>query len=171
MSEKKNKVIFFAGSHIGSLAPEQALKFLKSLKNQFKAGTQLLIGHDLLKSSNTLEAAYVDKKNCASRFNTNLLRRINRELGSDFNLNKFKHRAIFNRQQNRVEMHLVSLEHQTVNIKGHKIHFIKGESIHTKSAYKYTHLQFTQLLSAAGWQCGKHWVDSKNWYNLQLAQC
>jgi len=171
LAKKENKVIFFAGSHIGSLAPEEALTFLKSLKKQFKAGTQLLIGHDLLKSSNILEAAYDDKKNCAARFNTNLLRRINRELDSNFDLNKFKHRAIFNRQQNRVEMHLVSLAHQSVNIKGHEVYFITGESIHTKSAYKYTHLQFTQLLAEAGWKVNQHWVDSKKWYNLQLASC
>ena len=170
LKQKRNKVIFFAGSHIGSLTPEEALNFLKSLKKQFEPGTQLLIGHDLLKSAPILEAAYDDKKNCASRFNTNLLRRINRELECNFDLQKFKHRAIFNRQQNSVEMHLVSLEHQSVNIKGHKVHFIKGESILTKSAYKYTHLQFTQLLAEAGWKSKQHWVDSKNWYNLQLAQ-
>ncbi|MCJ8314952.1 MAG: L-histidine N(alpha)-methyltransferase [Saccharospirillaceae bacterium] len=171
LEKKENKVIFFTGSHIGSLSPEEALKFLKSLRKQFKSGSQLLIGHDLLKSSNILEAAYDDKKNCAARFNTNLLRRINRELDSNFDLAKFKHRAIFNRQQNRVEMHLVSLAHQSVNIRGHEVYFTKGESIHTKSAYKYTHLQFTQLLAEAGWKSNQHWVDSKNWYNLQLASC
>ncbi|BCE02049.1 L-histidine N(alpha)-methyltransferase [Marinicellulosiphila megalodicopiae] len=168
---KSNKVIFIAGSHICNLAPEKAVRFLRNLKKQFKNGTKILIGHDLPKAPNILEAAYNDKKGCAARFNLNLLSRINRELKSDFDLSSFQHRVIYNQQQKRVETHLVSLAHQSVNINGHKIYFTKGESILTQNIYKYNHLQFTQLLSEAGWKSIEYWGDSKGWYNLQLAKC
>ena len=81
------------------------------------------------------------------------------------------HRAVFNKHQSRIEMHLVSMDHQTVNISGQDIYFNKGEIIHTQSAYKYNFMQFKRLLSDAGWKCDKNWVDDKQWFNLQLASC
>ena len=171
LSELNNKIIFYPSSHISDLPPEQAVEFLAGLRKTFGEDSLLLIGHDLIKPATRLEKAYNDKKGYCAKFNKNLLRRINRELDANFDLEQFSHRATFNAQQSRMETHLVSSKHQKVSIADNTVYFNKGESILTQCAYKYNFMQFKRLLADAGWRSEHNWVDEKQWFCLQLAKC
>jgi len=119
----------------------------------------LVVGVDLVKDANILNAAYDDAAGVTARFNLNLLTRINRELLADFDVDAFTHRAFYNSERRRIEMHLVSGRRQTVNIAGHQIEFAANETIHTESSYKYTIESFGLLAQSAGWTPIKAWTD------------
>ncbi|MBE9564468.1 MAG: L-histidine N(alpha)-methyltransferase [Proteobacteria bacterium] len=164
--ESTNKVAFFPGSTIGNFAPEQAVKVLEELKMMVGEDGGLLIGVDLQKESDILNAAYNDKQGYTAQFNTNLLVRINRELQSDFNLDQFRHHAFYNEEEQRIEMHLVSKQDQRVVIGDHKIEFKKDQSILTEYSHKYSIESFQQLAEKAGFQLVKTWLDEDQLFSV-----
>ena len=151
--EARNRPLlgFFPGSTIGNFEPEQAGRLLARFAALLGEGASLLIGVDLVKPDAILNAAYDDAAGVTAQFNLNLLRRINRELGADFDLAGFAHRAAFNRAQSRVEMHLVSLRAQEVRLGDATMRFAAGETIHTENSYKYRPEDFEALAIRSGW--------------------
>jgi L-histidine Nalpha-methyltransferase len=151
---------FFPGSTIGNFEPHEACAFLRHAGRMLGRGAALIIGVDLVKESSILHAAYNDEAGLTAKFNLNLLARINRELGADFDLDGFEHRAFYNAERHRIEMHLVSKERQKVSIAGRVIEFRPGETIHTENSYKYTLEYFTALAREAGWTPRALWTDA-----------
>jgi len=150
---------FFPGSTIGNFEPQDAAAFLRHAGRMLGARATLVVGVDLVKDANILNAAYDDAAGVTAQFNLNLLTRINRELSADFNVDAFSHRAFYNSERRRIEMHLVSGRRQTVNIAGHVIEFTAGETIHTENSYKYTIESFGLLAQSAGWKPMTAWTD------------
>jgi dimethylhistidine N-methyltransferase len=153
------KVGFFPGSTLGNFEPHEACRFLRSARDILGEGAQMLIGVDLEKNERVLYDAYNDAAGVTARFNLNVLVRINRELGGNFDLSAFTHRAIYNRERHRIEMHLISNKSQTVRIQGRSFAFRTGESIHTESSYKYSLDRFTALAKGSGWTPTASWTD------------
>ena len=160
------RVVYFPGSTIGNLTPEDAHAFLRMTRAQVGPRGAMLVGVDLKKDANVLHAAYNDAKGVTAAFNLNLLARINRELGGDFKLRHFRHYAFYNAAPGRIEMHLVSLVPQTVNIGSHRFAFAPGESIHTENSYKYSVEGFRALARSAGFEGEKVWLDPKGLFAL-----
>jgi dimethylhistidine N-methyltransferase len=158
--------VYFPGSTIGNLTPGEAHAFLKMSGGQIGAKGAMLVGVDLKKDANVLHAAYNDAKGVTAAFNLNLLQRINRELGGDFDLRRFSHYAFYNAALGRIEMHLVSLARQTVTIGRHRFGFDVGESIHTENSCKYSVEEFRALALAAGFRAEKMWQDGRGWFAL-----
>ena len=161
-------VAFFPGSSIGNFDPDGAVDFLQAIAELVGQGGYLLIGVDLKKERSILEAAYNDSAGVTALFNLNLLVRINAELGADFDLSKWQHKALYNETVGRIEMHLVSQQQQTVNINGHSFSFAEGETIHTENSYKYTSDEFITLAARAGFQSDALWVDENNLFSVHL---
>jgi len=153
------RVGFFPGSTIGNFEPYEACKFLRHVGTVLGAGAVLVIGVDLVKDPGILYRAYNDAEGVTAKFNLNLLARINRELGANFNLAAFEHHAFFNGEQNRIEMHLASTRRQKVRINGATIDFRAGETIHTENSYKYTVESFQALARGSGWSPLRLWTD------------
>src|SRR5512139_3410584 len=143
------KVGFFPGSTIGNFEPHEANAFLKSARGILGRGALMIIGVDLEKDERVLYDAYNDAAGVTARFNLNVLVRINRELGGNFDLSAFTHRAIYNRERHRIEMHLISKKSQTVRMLGTSFAFRPGESIHTENSYKYSLERFAALARGA----------------------
>ena len=160
------RVIFFPGSTIGNFDPEDAVTFLKQFADNLQSGDGLLIGVDLVKDSAILEAAYDDADGITAAFNTNLLHRIDRELDANIYSSSFNHRAIFNRDKSRIEMHLVSDDQQLVHIADNEFLFEQGETIHTENSYKYTVDSFSELAKRAGFLLDKVWTDDDNLFSV-----
>jgi dimethylhistidine N-methyltransferase len=160
------RVVYFPGSTIGNLAPEEAHAFLRMTRGQVGARGAMLIGVDLKKDATLLHAAYNDAQGVTAAFNLNLLARINRELGADFRLRRFRHYAFYNPAPGRIEMHLVSLAKQTVNLGNYRFAFEAGESIHTENSYKYSIGEFRALAAGAGFRGEKVWLDPKGMFSL-----
>jgi len=161
-----NKVAFFPGSTIGNFVPEQAVSVLKEIKAMVGEAGGLLIGVDLHKKSKILNAAYNDKSGFTEKFNKNLLVRINRELGANFELNQFQHYAFYNEQQFRIEMHLISLRDQQVMIEDKTLNFKKDQSILTEYSHKYSIGSFQALVEQAGFKIKKSWVDKNQLFSV-----
>jgi L-histidine Nalpha-methyltransferase len=153
------RVGFFPGSTIGNLEPHEADGLLRHIGAILGKEAMLVVGVDLIKDRDTLTNAYDDAAGVTARFNLNLLRRINRELGGNFNLGRFQHFAFYNAQESRVEMHLVSMCRQRVRAAGRIFHFDAGESIHTENSYKYTVESFQILAGKSGWSTKGVWTD------------
>ncbi len=164
--EASNKVAFFPGSTIGNFLPEQAVTVLEEIRSMVGEDGGLLIGVDLQKDSEILNAAYNDKNGYTAQFNKNLLLRINRELKANFNPDQFQHHAFFNEEKHRIEMHLVSLQAQQVTIDEHVFQFKKDQSILTEYSHKYTIEHFEQLAKNAGFQRVKTWVDENALFSV-----
>jgi len=164
----EKQVAFFPGSTIGNFEKEGAIDFLKSVKATVGENGLMLIGVDLQKDRDTILKAYNDEAGVTSEFNKNILIRINRELGGNFNLNDFEHIASYNEEHHRVEMHLRSLAVQTVCISGIKFSFDLNETIHTENCYKYTHKSFSDLAEAAGFFPADYWTDSNDLFTVVL---
>ena len=162
------RAAYFPGSTIGNFAPAEARKFLAHVAEQCGPGGLLLIGVDLRKSRAILEPAYDDAQGVTAEFNRNLLRRINRELGANFDLTAFDHRAFWNAAEGRVEMHLVSRREQAVRIGGRCIAFARGESIHTENSHKYELAGFAALARSAGFEVLRVWTDDARLFSVQL---
>jgi dimethylhistidine N-methyltransferase len=160
------RVVYFPGSTIGNLTPEEAHAFLRMTRGQVGPRGAMLVGVDLTKDANVLHAAYNDARGITAAFNMNLLARINRELGGDFRLQRFRHYAFYNAPMGRIEMHLVSLAPQSVNIGNYRFAFGKGESIHTENSYKYSIEGFRALARSAGFRGEKVWLDRKELFSL-----
>jgi L-histidine Nalpha-methyltransferase len=155
-----SRLFFYPGSSIGNFTPADALPFLEQIHSACKGQGGLLIGVDLVKSSTVLQAAYDDALGVTAAFNRNMLLHINKLLGSNFNINQWQHRALFNTELSRIEMHLDALEDLTVRWPGGERKFAKGQGIHTENSYKYTVDSFAQLLKNAGFQAIKPWQDA-----------
>jgi L-histidine Nalpha-methyltransferase len=160
------RVAYFPGSTIGNLDPEAAHAFLRMTRDQVGVGGAMLVGVDLKKDANVLHAAYNDARGVTAAFNLNLLARINRELRADFALERFRHYAFYNAPLGRVEMHLVSLERQTVRIGRHRFGFERGETVHTENSYKYSVEEFQALAREAGFRPAKVWPDRQGLFAL-----
>jgi L-histidine Nalpha-methyltransferase len=162
----RRRVVYFPGSTIGNLTMPEAQAFLAMSRAQVGAGGAMLIGVDLKKDANVLHAAYNDARGVTARFNLNLLARINRELGADFDLRRFRHYAFYNASLGRVEMHLVSLARQRVRIGRHRFEFEPGETIHTENSCKYSVEEFRALAAEAGFRGAKLWQDRQRLFSL-----
>ena len=154
------RTAFFPGSTIGNFEPHEACKFLRHASRMLGPRAHLIIGADLVKDARILNAAYDDAAGVTARFNLNLLTRINRELGADFDLASFSHHAFYNSERHRVEMHLASKKRQQVRVAGRLIEFRAGETIHTENSYKYTLESFTALARGSGWSPVAAWTDA-----------
>ncbi len=161
------RVGLFPGSTIGNFEPYEAATFLRHAARILGDGAILIVGVDLIKPPEILHAAYNDAEGVTAAFNLNLLARINRELGGNFNLATFEHHAFFNRERNRIEMHLASLKRQQVRVAGETIEFRAGETIHTENSYKYSIGSFTALARASGWSPLAAWTDPQNYFSIQ----
>jgi len=161
------RVGFFPGSTIGNFEPHEAAAFLRNAAQILGAGAILIIGVDLIKPVEVLKAAYNDAEGVTAKFNLNLLKRINRELGGTFNLDCFEHHAFYNRERNRIEMHLASLKRQKVKVNGETIDFRAGETIHTENSYKYSVDSLSALARGLGWQPLAGWTDADNYFSIQ----
>ena len=160
---KSPRVAYFPGSTIGNLTPEEAHAFLARSRAQ---ASRMLIGTDLKKDANVLHAAYNDSRGVTAAFNLNLLERINRELGADFEPRRFSHYAFYNAPLGRIEMHLISLQEQKISLGRHRFTFERGESIHTENSYKYSMESFAALAANAGFRQERCWSDSKGLFAL-----
>jgi dimethylhistidine N-methyltransferase len=160
------KVGFFPGSTLGNFEPHEACNFLRSARDILGSGAQMVIGVDLEKDERTLYDAYNDAAGVTARFNLNVLERINRELGGNFDLSGFVHRSIYNRDRHRIEMHLISRKAQNVRVLGHVFSFRPGESIHTENSYKYSLERFTALARGSGWKVTESWTDKSAMFSV-----
>lgn len=158
----RRRVVFFPGSSIGNFEPQQAGIFLRNMGHVVGADGGLLIGVDLRKENEILNAAYNDKQGITAQFNLNVLYRINRELGGNFKINQFQHQAFYNETLGRIEMHLRSRCDQRVKISGEEFVFSPGETIHTENSYKYSIEGFSEIASTAGFTLRKAWTDDRN---------
>jgi dimethylhistidine N-methyltransferase len=159
-TEGRPVVGFFPGSTIGNFTPAEAEAFLVGARRLLGAGAAFLVGLDLVKPEPTLVAAYDDRLGVTAAFNKNLLARMNRELGADFDLESFEHKAVWNASESRIEMHLVSRKDQEVHFAGRAFVFAAGESLHTENSYKFTVEGFGQLAARAGWRLEREWVSA-----------
>jgi dimethylhistidine N-methyltransferase len=162
----RRRVLYFPGSTIGNLSLQEAQAFLAMSRAQVGAGGAMLVGVDLKKDARLLHAAYNDAHGVTARFNLNLLRRINLELGADFDLRRFAHYAFYNAGAGRIEMHLVSLARQRVRLGRHRFAFAPGETIHTENSYKYAVAEFRALAAEAGFRAAKVWQDARGRFAL-----
>ena len=160
------KVGFFPGSTLGNFEPREASRFLRRAGEILGRGAVMILGVDLEKDERALHAAYNDAAGVTAKFNLNLLVRMNRELGTNFDPSSFTHRAIYNRQQHRIEMHLYSRKAQKVRLCGRTIAFAAGESIHTENSYKYSVLRLGALARASGWRLDASWTDAKDMFSV-----
>ena len=162
------RVVYFPGSTIGNFCPLEAADLLAGIARRVGPGGTLLIGVDLKKDAATLGRAYNDSAGVTAAFNLNLLTRINRELGANFDLSQFRHRAHYHAEHGRVEMHLVSQRAQTVTIGGREIAFGQDETIHTENSHKYTLGEFRDLAAPAGLSRVQVWTDARELFSVQL---
>ena len=164
-------VVYFPGSTIGNFEPNDALEFLRRIANISGRGGGLLIGVDLQKDPNVIEAAYNDKAGVTAQFNLNLLARINRETGANFDLNRWQHRAIYNAEAGRIEMYLISTTDQTVRIQDREFHFRAGEKTLTEHSYKHTPEGFITLAGQARFDFVKLWTDEPRLFGVFYFSC
>ena len=158
--------VYFPGSTIGNLEPEKARNFLERVCRLCGRSGGLIIGVDLQKPAEILEPAYNDTAGVTAAFNLNLLARANRQLGADFDLSCWEHRAVYNRGLGRIEMHLVSRREQRVHLGGRQFRFASGEKIITEYSYKHTREGFTALAVSAGFQLARIWTDPQAWFAI-----
>lgn len=166
--EPERTLIYFPGSTIGNFHPPQAIGFLRRIGVACERGGAALIGVDLKKDKATLERAYDDPERVTAAFNLNLLTRINRELGADFVEEGFTHRARYDEERGRIEMHIVSSRPQTVTVGGRRIAFEQGETIRTEESYKYSVEDFARLAVEAGLRVEEVWTDEQGLFSLQF---
>src|SRR5579862_1350754 len=169
---KGTTLAMYIGSSIGNFSPEEARTILRNLRSELKAGDALLLGTDMVKDEGTLVRAYDDKAGVTAAFNLNILHRLNRELGANFDTGCFRHRARIGRASCRIEMHLESTRDQCVNIPAAQlsIQFAAFETIHTENSYKFTRNTLCALLDDAGFGIERTWTDPQQWYALTLAR-
>jgi dimethylhistidine N-methyltransferase len=159
-------VVYFPGSTIGNFEPNEALEFLRRIANVSGRGGGLLIGADLQKDQSVIEAAYNDSAGVTAEFNLNLLAHINREIGADFDLGQWRHRAIYNSEAGRIEMYLISTTDQAVHIGDREFRFRGGEKILTEHSYKHTPEGFIALARQAGFDFVNLWTDDARLFGV-----
>jgi L-histidine N-alpha-methyltransferase len=161
----------YIGSSIGNFSPEEARTILRNVRSELRGGDALLLGTDLVKDEATLVRAYDDRDGVTAAFNLNILHRLNRELGANFDTGCFRHRARWNGAKSRMEMHLESTRDQCVNIPAAQLtlQFSAFKTIHTESSYKFTAKTLSALLDDAGFTIDQTWTDPRRWYAVTLA--
>lgn len=159
LPEEAARAAFFPGSSIGNFEPAAAVDLLRNVGEVLGPGGAMLIGVDLKKDLQKLEAAYNDTRQLTAAFNLNLLTRINREAAADFDITRFDHQAFYNQAEGRIEMHLASTCAQQVRVDGRRFEFGAGETIHTENSYKYSVEEFLELGWAAGFEAEQVWTD------------
>ena len=157
-------VAFFPGSSIGNLSRDEALQFLKDVKHLVGDNGGLLVGVDLKKDANVLNAAYNDTNGVTEKFNLNILCHLNRKFSGNFNLSSFSHLAEYNAQEGCIQMFLKSKSDQIVSLAGHEIYLSEGEIIHTENSHKYSLVEFHEMADAAGFAQHRCWCDARNWF-------
>ena len=163
-------VVFFPGSTIGNFPPNEAVALLKRFARLAAQGEQaggLLIGVDVKKSRERVEAAYNDSRGITADFNLNILKRLNREAGANFELAHWQHRAFWNEHSGAIEMHLVSNTEQEVRINGDCFKFAEGDSVHTENSFKYSPEEFSALAAQAGFVRSGLWQDEEQLFSVQ----
>jgi dimethylhistidine N-methyltransferase len=163
---ENRRVIYFPGSTVGNFTVPDALAFLRNACTLARPGGAMLIGVDLKKAPALLHAAYNDAQGVTAQFNLNLLARINRELGARIDITAFRHRAFYNAELGRIEMHLESLRDQEVAIADRRFTFRQGETIHTENSYKYTTAEFQDLARRAGFGAQTFWTDARELFSV-----
>ncbi len=165
-----SRLIIFFGSSIGNFEIDEARDFLKAVRLNMNDKDYLLVGFDMIKDEFLIEPAYNDKAGYTAQFNLNLLTRMNRELGCNFDLHEYVHYAFFNKEKDRIEMHLKSKSDQEVRISGYDkiFHIPQGETIHTESSYKYSEDKIQRLAIRSGFSIEKIFSDNNNWFNLVM---
>tara|TARA_R110002110_G_scaffold205066_7_gene417294 strand:+ start:452757 stop:453740 length:984 start_codon:yes stop_codon:yes gene_type:complete len=160
------RVVFYPGSTIGNLEPDDACRFLGKMREVVGTGGGLVVGVDLHKSSERLTAAYNDASGVTAQFNLNVLQRLNELLDADFNRDDFRHHAFYNSERRRIEMHLVSEKDQLVQCAKGELALRKGETIHTENSYKYTTEGFAELAAKAGLTLTDSWIDDEGLFSV-----
>jgi dimethylhistidine N-methyltransferase len=167
-AENMPRAGFFPGSTIGNLEPPEAAAFLRQAGRILGPGAVFVVGVDLIKDEKVLHKAYNDSAGITAAFNRNLLVRMNRELGANFDVASFEHHAFFNRELHRIEMHLASLKRQRISVCGTSVEFRAGETIHTENSYKYTADSFQCLARGTGWSPVTVWTDAKKYFSVHV---
>lgn len=165
------RLVLYIGSSIGNFEPADAVAVLREVRRILEPGDRLLLGADRVKETSVLVPAYDDAAGVTAAFNKNVLTRINRELGANFNLRTFRHRARWNALHSRIEMHLESLIAQTVSIPALslEVRFARGETIHTENSYKFTPESIAAIVERAGFAMTRCWSDEQQWFGVYLA--
>jgi L-histidine Nalpha-methyltransferase len=168
----RRKLVLYLGSSIGNFDWNDATAMLRGVREQLSAGDALLLGTDMVKPAEILVPAYNDSKGVTEQFNKNILVRLNREFGGDFDISSFRHIAEWNGVRSRMEIYLESMSSQVVALKslGLTLRFAAGERIHTENSYKYTLQMVEQMLCVSGLKLEKSWFDRRNWFGLHLAR-
>ena len=165
--QSHDRVFFYPGSSLGNFSPPDALRFLQQIAHPEQGNARgLLLGIDLVKDAAVLQAAYDDAPGVTAAFNKNVLLNVNAQLGTDFDLRQWRHVALFNEQQSRIEMHLEAVANTTVRWPGYQRTFALKERIHTENSYKYTLASMTKLLKQAGFSQVQHWTDPQGWFGV-----
>lgn len=164
------RLILWLGSSIGNLDRPDAAAFLRRVRGTMSTGDRVLVGIDLRKDRAVLEPAYDDAQGITARFNLNLLARINRELGGRFDLQRFRHHALYDADAGRIEMYLVSTQDQPVRIEDLEltVPFAAGEAVHTENSYKYSMDEIETLASEAGVRIDEQWLDAGRRFSVNL---
>jgi dimethylhistidine N-methyltransferase len=166
LPQESARAVFFPGSSIGNFEPVAAVDLLRDVGEVLGPGSAMLIGVDLKKDKQQLDNAYNDSQQITAAFNLNLLTRINREAEADFVIDHFDHRAFYNEEEGRIEMHLVSTCCQQVHVDGRYFRFEAGETIHTENSYKYSLDEFHKLGAEAGYQAEQVWTDPDELFSV-----
>jgi len=162
------RIAFFPGSTIGNFTPDAAVEVLKAIRSELRPDDSLLIGVDLKKDRETLERAYDDAQGVTAAFNLNILKVINRVLKADIPVEAFTHRAVYNAEMGRVEMHLAATRDVSFSVGGHAFEMAAGETIHTENSHKYTEAEFNALAARAGFRPHRIWIDDENLFSVRL---
>lgn len=160
------RLVFFPGSTIGNFEPEDAVQVLRNIRDWLRPGDALLLGADRIKDPEILKAAYDDAEGVTGAFNLNLLKRINRELGGDIDPADFRHRAIWNEEKARIEMHLEARRDVGFTVSGERFEMREGETIHTENSHKFSVESFSRLADEAGLSVSDHWSDPSQHFTL-----
>lgn len=171
LPSRARRLAFFPGSTIGNFHPHEAAAFLRRVREVVGHDGALLLGVDRRKDSRVLDAAYDDREGVTAEFNLNALARLNREADADFDLDAFRHCALWNDGASRVEMHLVSSRNQSAHVAGESFSFARGESIWTESSYKYDRTRLERLVADGGFRTKRRWTDGgkRFWVTLLVA--
>jgi dimethylhistidine N-methyltransferase len=170
-TDGERRLVLYIGSSIGNFEPSEALQLLRDIREELAPGDKLLLGVDMAKDPRLLIAAYNDTAGITAEFNKNILARINRELGANFNLRLFRHRATWNEEHSRMEIYLESMAAQRVLISALDLEITldRGETIHTENSYKFHDEDVIEMLERAGFHLSDHWTDPREWFGEYLA--
>jgi L-histidine Nalpha-methyltransferase len=170
-AEGQRRMVLYIGSSIGNFEAADAVQVLREVRRRLAPGDKLLLGADRVKERSVLVRAYDDEAGVTAAFNKNVLTRINRDLGAGFNPRLFRHRARWNHEQSRIEMHLESLipQHVAIPALELEVKFGRGETIHTENSYKFTSAGISSIVERAGFSMSRCWSDEREWFGVYLA--